>query len=141
MMICIRHQTEQLCKLLKTYCYSLCGSALCDLSDPGIDAMYSMWRHGLQCVLQFTKCFASHAVLQLASRRWVVETYTALLYVQKCWSSDSVLVRFVVSYDAASQVICSTYLLIITLCFKFAISKDICMQLFLNFLSSCLMQD
>jgi len=87
-------------RLLISYCYSLYGSVLWDLSNSNVERICSTWRAGLcrvwglprtthSMLLPFLSC--QPPLSDVIAKRFIV-------YVQRCLSSDSEIVKCVTRY-------------------------------------------
>lgn len=92
-------------KLLKTYCSSLYGSVLWDLSNPSIESICTSWRHGLRRV--FGLPYNAHNCLLpvlSCSLPLIDELFKrSVLFFQRCLTSDCSLVRSVAFHSIVSS--------------------------------------
>jgi len=100
--LCNFGKLDSLVKLnvMKAYCSSLYGSVLWNLSNSCIESVCSMWRRGLRCV--FAVPYNAHSALMspMSGSLPIMDKLCKrfLLFSQRCWLSDSDVVRFVFSH-------------------------------------------
>jgi hypothetical protein len=84
-------------KLLLSYCFSFYGSALWDLSNPGIEKFCCAWRKGLRRALSLPVDASCDILPGLAGILPVFDEIVirSASFIQKCLSSDSHIVRSV----------------------------------------------
>ena len=86
--------------LMKAYCCSLYGSVLWNLSNPCVESVCCMYRRGLRRV--FGLPYNAHSALlsQISGSLPIMDELCKrfLLFSQRCWCSDSDLVRFALSH-------------------------------------------
>jgi len=87
-------------KLLISYCYSLYGCVIWNLTDPGIEQVSSAWRAGIRRVWGLPRT-AHNNLLPLISCQPPLSDVIAkrfISYVQRCLTSDCDIVNYVVQY-------------------------------------------
>ena len=92
-------------KLLKSYCSSLYGSVLWDLSNPCIESVCSSWRRGLRRIFGLPYNAHSSLLPVLSCSLPVIDELfkRSVLFAQRCLLSDCALVRFVAFHSVVSS--------------------------------------
>ena len=101
-------------RLFNSYCSSLYGSILWDLSNPCIESVCSSWRCGLRRIfgLPNTALWAIVHFWPLYARSLPDEDelfVTSVLFAQRCMSSDCALVSCVASHAVLSNRMISSF--------------------------------
>lgn len=92
-------------KLLKSYCSSLYGSVLWDLSNPCIESVCTSWRHGLRRIFGLPYNAHSFLLPVLSCSLPVIDELfkRSVLFAQRCLTSDCALIRSVAFHSVVSS--------------------------------------
>ena len=87
-------------QLLTSYCYSLYGTVIWNLSSSNVEKVCSAWRAGLRRVLGLPVTAHNILLVSISCRPPLLDEIAKrfISYSQRCLSSDSEVVKFVTSY-------------------------------------------
>ena len=115
-------------KLLKSYCTSLYGSVLWDMSNSSIELVCSAWRRGLRRVLGLPNTAHCSLLPPLSfSLPLDIELFKRMvLFIQRCLSSECPLVRSVASHSFITSTAMQSPMgkNIVLSCLQFSVAID-----------------